>query len=193
MNFLKNKIIIYLVCICIIAFIFFNILKNKEENDMYDELEDVVENNNMAQEIVNKESEEIIIHIAGEVKNPGIIKLKKGDRVDDAVKASGGITKEADLSKINLASILEDGEKIVIPNKNVESEIEENDNEGGKVNINKATVEELQRLPGIGASTAYKIVEYREKNGKFKNLDEIKNIKGIGESRYEEIKDDIKI
>lgn len=154
---------------------------------------------------------EIIVHIIGEVKKEGIVSLKEGDRVIDAIKKAGGETKNADLSQVNLAYILSDGQKIYIPSKNEkidtfvissnEPDIEESkensnnvaSNISSKININTATESQLDTLPGVGPSTAMKIIEYRNTNGKFKKIEDIKEVKGIGEAKYEDLKNYITI
>lgn len=160
-------------------------------------------------EVENNESNKVIyIHIVGEVKNEGVVKLKEGQRIIDAIEEAGGVTEFADLSKVNLAFVLSDGQKVEIPNvnDNVENFMYVTDNsgdniivdngnklnEGGdKVNINTASQTELETLTGIGPSTALKIIEYREENGKFKKIEDLKNVSGIGEAKYEAIKDNI--
>lgn len=140
----------------------------------------------------------------------GIVKIKEGARLFEAIDIAGGTTQEADLSKINLAYTLSDGQKIYIPKiGEVLSEqsdtseyifsgfgnnglIEDNngiENGGGKVNINTANQTELETLPGIGPSTAQKIIDYRNKNGKFESIGDIQNVKGIGDGKFEDIKD----
>lgn len=174
-----------------------SIVKEKENGDVIDN-EDV-------------EKDEIIIHIIGEVKKEGIVSLKEGDRVIDAIKKAGGETKNADLSQVNLAYILSDGQKIYIPAKNEkidnfvissnEAEIidnkgnknSESSNMSSKININTATESQLDTLPGIGPSTATKIIEYRNTNGKFKKIEDIKEVRGIGEAKYEDLKNYITI
>ena len=136
------------------------------------------------------------------------MKLTDGSRIEDAIEAAGGLTENADISKVNLAYVLEDGIKIKIPSSSEEdigdgdvlidgsgeNVVEEDDsqstNQNGKgININKADETELQTLPGIGASLASRIVEYRKQNGKFANIEDIKNVSGIGDSKFSNIKD----
>ena len=128
--------------------------------------------------------------------------LDEGSRIVDAIDAAGGLTENADITKINLVYVLEDGMKINIPNKTEENQEEtetqiQNDygkeNKGNKVNINTAKQTELETLPGIGPSLALKIINYRKENGNFKNKEDIKNVNGIGDSKYENIKEFIEI
>ena len=150
------------------------------------------------------------MHITGAVVNNGIVEVKESARINDVIEAAGGVTDDADLSNVNLAYAVKDGQKIYIPSKNDKEDIEDlkiiSDeagtdiiNEGdevqssGKVNINTATKEELQTLSGIGESTASKIITYREENGKFKKIEDIKNVPGIGDAKFENIKDKITV
>ena len=131
-----------------------------------------------------------------------------GDRIINAIDAAGGVTEKADLSKVNLAFVLSDGNKIRIPsvdNVDIEKEsylsedsgknviIEGNGGSGGKVNINIATQTELETLTGIGPSIAAKIIEYRNKNGKFNNKEDVKKVSGVGNEKYNGIKDEITV
>lgn len=173
-----------------------------------------------------EENEKIAIHITGEVQKTGIIYFKKGARIADAIKIAGGATKNANLNRVNLAYVLEDGQKIYIPNKkdkiNKEEYIisnsgenvmvEEGKNTGNnntnnikdrkntnvkgvisKVNINLASQSDLETLPGIGPSLAQRILEYRKENGKFQKIEDIQNVKGIGDAKYNKIKDYLSI
>lgn len=196
-NFSKEqKIIIGLIGIIIISIIIYY-MTQKIGND-----EIIIEN------IESIEEEEVIeekiaIHMTGCVKNPGIIELKEGERIDDAIQLAGGLTEEADLTNVNLAYKVEDGQKIYIPSiHDIEEKeiIQENqeeifgkENETGKVNINTAKQTELETLPGIGPTIALRIIEYREENGKFTNIEELKEVEGIGEAKWEQIKDFIEI
>lgn len=150
----------------------------------------------------------IIVHITGAVNQEGIVTLKENSRVADAVEAAGGLKEDADMSKINLAYILEDGVKITIPSVNdkkyneekqttqdveiVDNIPESNSNsrniKTSKININKANQTELETLPGIGPSIALKIVNYRDENGKFSSIDDLKKVNGVGDSKFENIK-----
>ena len=219
----KKKIIIsvILIIILITAFLIYIFITNEEYSSMdleatvVEKSENIVESEgkntseNVNNNQVTEDKEEIAVHITGEVKKQGIIYLEKGSRVADAIKKAGGETKDADLSQINLAYILQDGQKIYIPNKNEKisqyiteksgnNDTEENttsnsNKEDKKVNINTANQSELDQLQGIGPSIAQKIIEYREENGNFKNIQELQNVKGIGNAKYEEIKDNVTV
>lgn len=190
------------------------------EKDIQEENIQLNENNVENNEKVQQEiKEKIAIHITGEVKKTGIIYLEEGARIADAINAAGGATKNASLEQVNLAYILEDGQKIYIPNKkekietnayiitnsgnnvliekgkgssNTNVNAKANQNMKGaniKVNINSANQTELETLPGIGPSLAGRIIEYRESNGKFQQIEDIQNVKGIGDSKYSNIKE----
>lgn len=137
---------------------------------------------------------EIKVHVAGEVKKPGLYKLKEGARINDAVDAAGGFTDNADKDSLNLAKLVEDGEQIMIPSKGgAESAAgsSSSSTNNGKININTADLATLQTLNGVGPSTAQKIIDYRNANGKFKSIDDLKKISGIGEKTFAKFKDQI--
>lgn len=126
----------------------------------------------------------IVVHISGAVKNPGVVYLSSETRLIEAIEQVGGLMDNADQNSINLARRLKDEEKIHI------CEIGEEANQAasqsdGRVNINTASLEELKKLPGIGDVIAQGIIDYREKNGDFTDLEELKNVNRIGEKIYE--------
>ena len=203
----KQKIIVIAIAaIVAIGIMYFIYNKNQVKEDINIENEILV--NSVITNENNTNDEIVIIHITGSVKNPGIVKLKEESRIEDAIEAAGGLTENADITKVNLAYIVEDGTKIKIPSASEEDIgdediidsksgdniiIEENtvssNNSIQTININKATEKEFETLPGIGPSLASKIIEYRNQNGKFGSIDDIKNVNGIGDSKYEKIKD----
>lgn len=145
------------------------------------------------------------VHIAGEIKKPGVYEIKEGDRLEDLIKVAGGLTDEADDVNINLAQRLEDQMKIYIPNKNDEKSLNTNNpnqtndpvtlvkgSSSGLININTASKEELMTLPNIGEKRADAIIEYRNAS-RFENIEDIKNVKGIGDKFFEALKDLITI
>ena len=169
---------------------------NKEKPELLDDetlVEDYINGLNELDEENSEEPSEIMVHISGQVYNPGLVILEAGSRLIDAVELAGGLKKDADLDKINLAKKLSDEEKIYIP-KIGEEYIEEvykssnSSTTSGKININTCTKEELMSLPGIGEVLADRIMKYRSEN-KFQTIEDIKNVSGIGEKRFEDIKD----
>lgn len=142
----------------------------------------------------------IMVDVGGEVVNPMVVELEEGSRVEDAIKAAGGVTGNADLTEINRADFLEDGDKILIPSKQQDGSSYDIGVKGNgyslysdsRININTAGSEELQMLDGVGPATAQKIIDYREANGSFKKIEDIKNVSGIGDKTFEKFKDDIR-
>lgn len=152
------------------------------------------------EEISIESNERIFVHVAGEVNNPGVYEMNQGDRVFQAIDKAGGAKDTADLSLINLAEKLKDGEKIIVYPK--VSSVEESNTlfqettnqntyykpQSNLININTASREELESLPGIGEVLAQRIVDYRNNNGYFKTIEEIKEVSGIGEKKFEAIR-----
>lgn len=137
---------------------------------------------------------QIVVHVCGEVKNPGVYFLNDGQRVYDAIMAAGGLTDAADESSINQAVLLEDSQQIIILAKsdNTDKSMASGYSDG-KININKADITELTSLNGIGESRAKAIISYREENGQFKSIEDIMQVSGIKQSLFEKIKDQIKV
>ena len=204
-KFLKQRKIVIIIAILVIILIGWKIY-DSSKFEIVNENQILVSN---TKEENNEEENIMAVHVTGEVKNPGVVKVKEGSRIEDIIKAAGGLTENADITNVNLAFAVEDGMKIRIPSNNEESIGEEYITEdSGKgvimseektsssslvVNINTANETELEELPGIGPSISSRIVEYRNKNGKFKVIEDIKNVTGIGDSKYEKIKDFIKV
>lgn len=138
------------------------------------------------------------VYVSGQVAAPAVYQLPPGSRVEDAVTMAGGFTAQAQPALVNLAQPLVDGMQIYVP---AEGEVTNlvvplatapagtTSNNGGLVNINTAGLEELDTLPGIGPSTAQNIIDYRETNGPFATLEEIMEVPGIGEAKFNQIKD----
>ena len=196
----NEKIVICIILLIIISIIGYYIYKklNNNESDI-EEVDSYIAENFIEIENetnINKSEDNIIIHIAGCVENEGVYEIKKDSRISDAVEIAGGLTSDANTKVINLAQKLSDGQKIYIPNINEDIEEYEDENINlfnydDLVNINTANQTELETLPGIGPSTADKIIKYRKENGNFENIEDIKNVSGIGDAKYENIKDKI--
>ena len=138
----------------------------------------------------------IRVYVSGAVAAPGVYTLSPHSLVNDALKAAGGATAEADLEKINLAQEVRDQQQIHVPRKGEAAPGQVTPGPGGaatpdahKVNINTATLAELDTLPKIGPSTAQHIIDYRTKNGPFIKIEDLKNVSGIGDVTFEALKD----
>ena len=228
----KQKIIVLVVGFALIILVLLFLYKifyveDEElifENNIQENLIDVNQDTNEIEESKNSKigiienKKTVTVHVIGEVNSPGVVTLEEGSRIIDAINAAGGKTEDADLTKVNLAYVIEDGVQIYIPSiketaKSSEDEQsieymtdgpgdgiiissasqEKEDEKQVIVNINTANLEKLQTLPGIGESTARKIIEYREQNGKFATIEDLKNVSGIGESKFNNIKDKITV
>lgn len=214
----KYKIVISIIIVILIFFISYYIYSKDEDSKIILQENNIIEEN--SKENSQNDNSNIIVHISGSVVNEGIVELKVNSRVSDAIQKAGGLKEDANISKINLAYILEDGMKIYIPSKNDKEELNEtvtnseyksdetnryvikssetnskdnsnkvSNSNSSKVNINNATQTELETLPGIGPSTALKILTYRKENGKFNSIDDIQNVSGIGENKFNKIKE----
>lgn len=209
----KDYIVIGIIIIAVIIFIVLNIGKvtefNKEEKENTTINASIEESKNDIEEKENKEEPKemgtgIFVHIDGWIQNPGVYEIKENDRVNTIIEKAGGLKEGASIKSINLAARLSDGDKIYIPNREEEKQIETTEVKGNntgtvkitknsKININKASISELKQITGIGELTANKIIDYRDNVGKFKKIEDIKEVKGIGDSKYESIKDKITI
>ena len=217
----KKKVGISVILFIILIFIgitylksgFMELKKNDNESIFVDDTESTettVDNNTSkdSREKNNngkKSSEEaviknkkIVVEIRGEIKKPDVYTLNENSIVKDIIEMAGGLTENADLSNVNRAKKLQDHELVCIASKNEsasasQNESQNNNIENKKININTATLEELKTIKGIGDAKAKSIIEYRDKNGGFKKIEDIKNITGIGEKMFEKIKDQIDI
>ncbi|MEG1255136.1 helix-hairpin-helix domain-containing protein [Clostridium sp.] len=213
---IKEKIIgSVTILVLSVVFLSFGYFSNKADNESYEE---VFTNNDtgkasqaITEAVTIKEGEEqgvkstIVVDIKGAVKNPKEYELKDGARIRDLIDVSGGLTEDADKDRIYFSKVLKDEQCIKIYRIGEDEEelgdMITNDTEGssgainsnGKININKATLEELQTLSGIGEVKAQSILEYREANGKFNTIDELANITGIGAKTVEKLRDKVDI
>lgn len=159
----------------------------------------IEKNNSSGNEETNTDSlkpKTLFVHVDGAVVNPGLYELAEGSRVKDAIDAAGGLKEDADLDSINLAEQLGDGVHLVVSttqtqDTNTGLASDTKAQSSGKVNINSASVSELKSLDGVGDATAQKIVDYRQNQGRFTKIEDLKNVSGIGDKKYESLKDKI--
>ena len=198
----RKRIIIYIIVglLLISCFIFYNHKEYEEEEEIVPSLKTIDK-----EEEKIEEPKKIYVDIKGEVKNPGCYEVQDGLRVKDVIDLAGGVLDSASTDNINLSTKVYDEMVLVISKKEEVTTIQNKDaiivqdkkeyvnsntiqSANGKVSINNAGVEELCTLNGIKEARAKKIIEYRNANGPFKSIDEIKNVSGIGESIFEKIK-----
>jgi len=179
--------------------------QNSKGNGENENTENKASNNKDSENKENINHSKIVVDIKGAVKAPKEYELEAGSRVRDLIEIAGGLTPEADEEKIYFSKILEDeqcikiykiGEEVL--DSEIEAEGQQEKGTGaidskGKININKATVDELMTIPGIGQVKAQSIVDYRNENGKFNSIDELTNITGIGVKTLEKLRDKVDI
>ncbi|MEG0923648.1 MAG: helix-hairpin-helix domain-containing protein [Anaerovoracaceae bacterium] len=201
LNYLKdNQKIVKMatvVFVIIVAVLFF-VFGGKDDEALTIENGDTIGAEEQAAEDASSEKIEYYVDISGNVKAPGVYLVDDKTRLFQVVKMAGGFTRNADLDAINQAEIISDGQKIVIPSK-IKSNGENSEgvnssiSSDGKININNGDMDQLQEIPGVGPSTAQKIIDYRTENGRFTSKEDLKNISGIGDKTYEKLEDKIKI
>lgn len=186
--------ILYLTCVIVI---FLSGCRKEDQNafqltEISDESVIIPEEEEKSQEISERE---IYVDVSGQVRKPGVYMLLEGNRVFQAIERAGGLTEEANISQLNQAQVLSDGQKIYIPSKDevTKEDGKAADANDGKININTAGVEELMTLSGIGKAKAEAIIRYREEQGHFSSIDEIQNVEGIKEGTFQKLKDQITV
>ena len=173
-----------------------------KETNLQAEVAAVSKDSLSEKEVKKEEKEEspeqdlITVDVKGAVKSPGIYDLPVGSRVHDAVQKAGGLTEEADSKSLNLAQKVSDEALVYVPTKGEEAASQQtasgttpSTSKEKKVNLNKASLEELKQVKGLGGKRAQDIIDYRETNGKFKSVDELKKVSGIGAKTIEKLKD----
>lgn len=221
MNFLKkHKTKIFVIIFT--CFTFYAISSVVSVNEKQDEAPKVKEvTKKITKKEPETENQKVIVDVKGEITNPGVYELLQTNTVMDAINTAGGLTKASDTSNINLSKKLTDEMVIIVYSQKEIKEMKEQEEitcppcnnaciteedlqaelknkqethvETGKVNLNTATIEDLQTLDGIGETKAQAIIDYRTQNGAFQTIDDLKNVSGIGESTFEKIKNNITV
>lgn len=197
----KYRRFIYIALVYVTLFLIFFFSKNTESNKSFDEQLSLISSNDLSIDesteemalISSLEDKDIFVHISGEVHYPGLIQIKEGSRVYEAIEKAGGMTENSNPDGINLAKILSDEERIHVPKIGEENDAMLFTGETNTlVNINNATKEELMTLPGVGDKTAESIIDFRMEN-KFMKIEDIMNVPGIGEGKFKQMKSKITI
>jgi len=132
----------------------------------------------------------LTVHISGAVMRPGVVVVDPGDRVADVLGAAGGASRDADLSRLNLAAAIRDGDHITVPSIGAPGEVPPQPDVVG-VDVNRSTVSQLESLPGVGPVLAERIITYRDQNGPFTEIEDLLDVPGIGEAKLDGMRDDI--
>ncbi|KXU04334.1 helix-hairpin-helix domain-containing protein [Streptococcus oralis] len=202
----EYKIIVICACLGLALGGFFLLKPSTQkpvtETNLSAEVAAVSKDSSSEKEIKKEEKEEaleqdqITVDVKGAVKSPGIYDLPLGSRVHDAVQKAGGLTEEADSKSLNLAQKVSDEALVYVPTKGEEAASQQatsgtspSTSKEKKVNLNKASLEELKQVKGLGGKRAQDIIDHRETNGKFKSVDELKKVSGIGAKTIEKLKD----
>lgn len=199
----ENKIYIIAGLSVLLFFFYSSFSKETELTEVNEGATAMVVNEEMGTEEMDKTQAEeetitMMADIKGAVVNPGVYQIEEGGRVIDLIELAGGLGQDADTAAINFAMHVHDEMAIYIPRigEEVNAVLPAQSGESagkGKVNLNSAQSSELQTLPGIGPAKAEAIIEYRETNGPFKSIDDLKEISGIGDKTFEKLKDHISV
>lgn len=178
--------------IVLIITLFLGLVGCQKNDDKKVSLETVEETKDVEHEQETAENTSYnFVYVCGAVKREGVYELPVGSRVYQAIEAAGGFLEDANVRNVNQAEILEDEARVYVPV--IGEEVQTDSDDEGKININKASKEELMTLPGVGESRAESIIKYREEQGAFRKVEDIMQVSGIKEGLFEKIKDYITI
>lgn len=196
MKKLKQNILFIGAIIVIVLFFSLSVFRDFDNSGVEEtEFQLLVESEKVEEDVEN-EPQKIIVDIKGAIKKPGVYEMEDGDRVFDAIEKANGLQEKANENLVNLAQTLKDEMVIYVPFQGEEEQLDllavkqpTYEQEKGKININIATIEELQELPGIGPQKASAIIAFRDENGRFKTAEDLSLVSGIGEKTVEKMKD----
>ena len=192
---LKNKILIIVIGVAI-SLVFVGCESKSKKISISEDKTTKIEES-------SEDTDDIFVHVVGEVNSPGVVKVPSGTRLYNVIEKAGGMTKDAQTDYLNLADTVKDGQQIRViskkeykklkkkKSKKTHKESQSGNNSSGLININTATAQELQTLSGIGEVRAKAIVEYRTQSGNFSKIEDIKNVSGIGDATFNNIKSQI--
>ena len=215
-TFNKEKIIRSLIIAIIALSALFVFIMRTGDNEIKLDKSDITSEEQISDKTSNEQDTEtssdvVICDVSGAVKTPRVVELKKGSRISDAIDAAGGLSKNADITNVNRAAVVNDGDKILIPEEgkpqtdtqiNSGQAIQSSDTDNnhtasgltsGKISINNADSTQLQTINGVGPVTADKIIAFREQNGGFTKIEQLKEISGIGDKTFEKMKDQVSL
>lgn len=202
-NKMNRKILFAAGAILFLGIIYTGIFTEKQTKVMVENK--TTKNQEVKEQRAEKSKENVVVHICGEVKNPGVYRFSETPRVIDVITKAGGFTKKADKDNINQAQPVEDGKQLVISSKSSSKKkasakdkskifkTEETTSKDNRIDLNTATREQLLTLPGIGEAKASQIISYREENGSFSQIEDIKKISGIKDGVFNQIRDMITV
>lgn len=180
--------IVFYILFCLVLCV--GCRQNSQQSDALEpiKLEDTTEE---TKKTVKENTESIFVYVCGAVNKPGVYELPQGSRLYEAIETAGGFREDAAVTAMNQAKVLEDEETICVPTKDEAAKRQAS--EDGKINLNTATKAELMTLNGIGEARADSIIKYREEQGKFRTIEDLKQIDGIKDGLFEKIKDSITV
>ncbi|PKR79054.1 competence protein ComE [Halalkalibacillus sediminis] len=188
---IQPKWLVFIVSSVILIFIAIFYLSNEKEEGIVIESfasEDALEENRSSEVEQEEISTKLVVDVKGEVREPGVYEMEEGDRVKDVIATAGGLSEGADSYSVNLAQKLYDEMVVIVPNKE-NSVLNQAKGHDDRIRINQASLNDLTSLPGIGEQKAQQIIQYREENGPFRQVEDLLEISGIGEKTLDKLRE----